>query len=497
MKKTGLLVVTALLGGLIAVGAYKLFEGEVPISVQNEQNARYANYQMTGSADGLPDFTAAAAVATPTVVHIKTTYEHPSVQGGGRSFDPFGDFFGGEGFDDFFGHRQYRGPAMGSGSGVIITQDGYIVTNNHVIKEADKIEVVLNDKRSYPAKVIGKDPNTDLALLKIEEKGLPFLSYGNSDNVKVGEWVLAVGNPFNLTSTVTAGIVSAKGRNINIIGNGDPRVKFPIESFIQTDAAVNPGNSGGALINTRGELIGINTAIASQTGSYAGYSFAVPVNIAKKVMDDLLEFGAVQRAFLGVTITEVTADLAQEKHIKQLKGIYVQGVSEDGAAESAGIKEGDIITKIASVDVNSVTELQEQIGRHRPGDNVPVTVLREEKEKVINVVLKNEEKTYAVVKRLPSEVMNALGAEFDNLTAAEKKSYRIENGVKISGIHSGKLQQNGIRQGFIVTRIDSKPVSGKEQLEAVLAQKEGDMITVEGFYPQNPNSKYIFSFGIK
>lgn len=498
MKKLGLLVLAAGIGGFTALGVYKLLEKDTPLSFEERQKASFVNYRSSGTVDGPLDFTQAAAIATPAVVHIKTTYEQVSAQGGGNQFyfDPFRDFFGGA--DPFGGGgRAQRGPAMGSGSGVIISNDGYIVTNNHVVKDADKIEVVLNDKRSYPAKVIGRDPNTDLALIKINEKNLAFLPYGNSDDVKVGEWVLAVGNPFNLTSTVTAGIVSAKGRNINIIGSEDPGVKFPIESFIQTDAAVNPGNSGGALINTKGELIGINTAIASQTGSFSGYSFAVPVNIAKKVMDDLLEFGAVQRAFLGVTITDVNANLAEEKNIKQLQGVYVQAVAADGAAEGAGIKTGDVIIKVGGVTVNTVAELQEQIGRHRPGDNVPVILIRDSKEKALNVVLKNEDKTYAAIKKIPSEVLNSLGAELENLSAAEKKTMRTETGVKVGSLRAGKLQQNGIRTGFVITKIDNKAVKTKEEAENVLANKDSDMITLEGFYPQNSNSKYIFSFSIK
>ncbi len=497
MKKIGLFMLTALVGGLVAVGAYKLLEKDAPLSFEEKQKVSYASIKPPVVDGGFIDFTQAAAIATPAVVHIKTTYEQPTAESSPRGADPFRDFFGDRGLEDFFGERRGRGPAIGSGSGVIISNDGYIVTNNHVIKDASKIDVVLNDKRSYSAKVIGSDPNTDLALLKISEKNLPFLAYANSDEVKVGEWVLAVGNPFNLTSTVTAGIVSAKGRNINIIGSEDPGVKFPIESFIQTDAAVNPGNSGGALINTRGELIGINTAIASQTGSYAGYSFAVPVNIAKKIMNDLLEFGAVQRAFLGVTISDVTAALAEEKSIKSTKGVYVQAIAENGAADGAGIKEGDVIRKVNGVEVNTVSELQEQISRQRPGDNIPVLIVRDDKEKMITVTLKNEDKTYAAVKRVPSEVLNTLGATFENLTATDKKSFKLQGGVKIAGITGGKLQQNGIKPGFIVTKIDNKPVLTKEEAENILAAKTSNTITLEGFYPQNPSSRYIFSFNTK
>jgi S1-C subfamily serine protease len=316
----------------VALGAHNLFSENKSYSIVAQQKAQFASLpSFVSAADGNTNFTIAAAKTVPAVVHIKVTQEQ---QSDANYFDPFRDFFG-EGYGGFnFGQR---GPAVGSGSGVIISSDGYIVTNNHVVKGADKIEVVLNDRRSFKGKIVGVDPNTDLALIKIEATNLQFVTYGNSDDVKIGEWVLAVGNPFNLTSTVTAGIVSAKGRNINIIGENGSTSAFPIESFIQTDAAVNPGNSGGALVNTNGELIGINTAIASQTGTYAGYAFAVPVNLVKKVMDDLLEFGKVQRAFLGVQITEINSEVAKEKGLSSTSGIYVAKVNNESAAEAAGI----------------------------------------------------------------------------------------------------------------------------------------------------------------
>ncbi|MCS7073317.1 MAG: trypsin-like peptidase domain-containing protein, partial [Bacteroidia bacterium] len=298
------------------------------------------------------DFRSAAAQATPAVVHIKSTITKRN----SRSSSPFGDDF--NPFREFFGDGFIQPqPTDATGSGVILTADGYVATNNHVIENADKIEVILNDNRSYTATLVGTDPSTDLALLKINEKNLPFLKFGDSDKLEIGEWVLAVGNPFNLTSTVTAGIVSAKARSINILQD-----RFKIESFIQTDAAVNPGNSGGALINTKGELVGINTAIATKTGYFSGYSFAVPVNIVRKVMDDLMQYGEVQRGFLGIEIRDVNAELAKEKKLKDVKGVYVGKVNENSAAESAGLKEGDVITKIDEVKVNTASELQEQIG---------------------------------------------------------------------------------------------------------------------------------------
>jgi Do/DeqQ family serine protease len=322
------------------------------------------------------DFSTAAELSVTAVVHVKTlTTRNNSM--GGQYFDPF-QFFWGQPAPQQMPQQQ------SAGSGVIISDDGYIVTNNHVIENADEVNITLDNKQTYTAKVVGTDPSTDLALLKVDAKGLPFMRWGNSDQVKVGEWVLAVGNPFNLTSTVTAGIVSAKARNINIL----PSQKFPIESFIQTDAAVNPGNSGGALVNATGELIGINTAIASTTGSYAGYSFAVPVNIVRKVVLDLVEFGTVQRGFIGVSIREIDSDFAKEKSIKSLSGVYVNGLTEEGAAKRAGIREGDVIVSVNGTSIKSSPELQEQVSRYRPGDQIDVTIVRDGEEKTIAVIVK-------------------------------------------------------------------------------------------------------------
>lgn len=491
MKKNifiGLLI--ASLGGFVGVAAYKFFEDKGPTTITEKQKVQFASLPTYAEPDGGTDFTVAAAKTVPAVVHIKVTM---SSSPQANYIDPiFRDFFGDGGFP--FGQR---GPSMGSGSGVIISADGYIVTNNHVVNGADKIEVVLNDKRSYKGKVIGTDPNTDLALVKIEADNLPFVVYGNSDNVKIGEWVLAVGNPLNLTSTVTAGIVSAKGRNINIIGEDGSRTPFPIESFIQTDAAVNRGNSGGALVNTRGELVGINTAIASQTGMYAGYSFAVPVNLVKKVMDDLLEYGKVQRAFLGVQIQEVNSDVAKEKGLKSTRGVLVARVNDGGAAELAGVQSGDVIISVAGVEVNSTSELMEQVGRHRPGDKIDIKVIRENKDKNLAVVLRGEDNTTDFKKKEPINVNNLLGAEFQDLSSSEKKNLRIENGVKINSIKAGKMSSVGIRSGFIITRLNNKTVSSAEDVDNILNSSENNMIMIEGVYPQNPNSKYVYSFNIK
>jgi Do/DeqQ family serine protease len=333
------------------------------------------------------DFTTAAELSVNAVVHVKTTY---TARRQTSAIDPFLEFF--------FGipqHQQRPQPLQqGFGSGVIISTDGYIVTNNHVIDKADMIHVVLNDKRTYLAQLVGTDPNTDIALLKIEADSLPAITFGNSDKLRVGEWVLAVGNPFNLTSTVTAGIVSAKARNINIL-----HAEMKIESFIQTDAAVNPGNSGGALVNTQGELVGINTAIASETGSYAGYAFAVPTSIVQKVVNDLMLHGTVQRAVLGVQITDITDQLAKNKNINTLAGVYVNNVIELSAADIAGITQDDIITHVNNTPVKTVAELQELIGRYKPGDEITITILRNNTNLTLPVTLQNRQGTTEIIKK--------------------------------------------------------------------------------------------------
>jgi serine protease Do len=436
---------------------------------------------LSGSSAGtLTDFTNAAAKTVHAVVHIKTTSEKVN----NLAYNPYADFF--------FGpqKRQENYIQQGSGSGVIISEDGYIVTNNHVITGSDKIEVVLDDKRTYEAELIGSDASTDVALIRIKEKGLPFLAYGNSDGVKIGEWVLAVGNPFNLNSTVTAGIISAKGRN-NILNTNNR----PIESFIQTDAVVNPGNSGGALVNTDGELIGINTAIASNNGVYNGYSFAVPVNIVKKVVSDLVEFGTVQRAYIGVSIQDIDAKFAADKDIKQLQGIYVNGVSQGGSAEEAGIKEGDVITKIQNTAVSSVSELQEQISRYRPGDKVNVSIVRDKKELNVDVVLKTLDNSTKLVKKseLVSKSVAALGAEFVEIDNEELANLRIENGVKISKLGNGRLAQIGIQPGFIVTSIDKKKIVSVSDIKSILTTKTSGIVLIEGFYPNGMRASYSFS----
>jgi Do/DeqQ family serine protease len=380
--------------------------------------------------------------------------------------DPFQEFFYGPGA----GGREFKQYGAGAGSGVIVSSQGYIVTNNHVIENASEIQVVLNDNSKYDAKVIGADPSTDIAVLKIEGQNFPAIPIGNSDELKIGEWVLAVGNPFNLTSTVTAGIVSAKARNINLLSERSAQDVVPIESFIQTDAAVNPGNSGGALVNTRGELIGINTAIASQTGSYAGYSFAVPINLVDKVMRDLIDFGIVQRGFLGVQIADVTQEVKEKNKLPDLKGVFLAKVTEGGSADKAGLKDGDVILKIGSKEVNSVASLQEEIGKRRPGDKVSLTVRQKDGDIISKeLVLRNKDGDTELMSKEEISKNYALGATFIELTDKERKELNISYGVKIKSITTGKLKSIGLQEGIIITKVNNEPIETVTELTEKLS----------------------------
>lgn len=468
----------AIIGGITSALLLNYYYSKSSGNISDKNAAaKYSFVNMPATSATNLDFTKAADATVHAVVHVKTT---SLIQRNTSFFDPFGN--------GFFGQPYQQKPqeAQSSGSGVILTEDGYIVTNNHVVEDAEKVDITLNDNRTFEAKIIGTDPSTDLALLKIDEKGLPYLTYGNSDNVKVGEWVLAVGNPMNLNSTVTAGIISAKARNIGILPNDR---KYKIESFLQTDAAVNPGNSGGALVNTNGELIGINSAIASATGSYTGYSFAIPVNLVKKVMDDLVEFGNVQRGFIGVSIRDIDSQLANEKGIKSLKGVYIAGLTDGGSAKEAGLREGDIITKIGDAEVNSSPNLQEQVGRFRPGDKINVTYVRDGAEKTTSVTLKNSEGNTNIVKS--NDVLNLLGANFQNITDAEEKKLSINGGVKITDLNQGKLRNAGIKEGFIITQIDKKPITSTDDVNEALRNKKGGVL-IEGIYPNGMRAYYGF-----
>ncbi|HXD91657.1 MAG TPA: Do family serine endopeptidase [Bacteroidia bacterium] len=488
MKKLLSTLLIASIGGGSALYIQQKFFKEENFAANQIHNTTPVRYTSGSNAinTASPDFTGAAETSVNTVVHVTTQTEEKYNQ---MNYDPFHQFFYGS-------QPQQQRIQQGSGSGVIIAKDGYIVTNNHVVADADKIEVILNDKRTYTAELIGTDPQTDLALLKIKEKDLPFLPYGNSDNVKVGEWCLAIGNPFNLTSTITAGIISAKGRNINILENDPAHGVFPIESFIQTDAAVNPGNSGGALVSTNGDLIGINSAIASQNGAYIGYSFAIPVNIVKKVVADLAEFGTVQRAFIGVSIRDIDSKLAEEKSLKDLKGVYVNGLTENGSAEQAGIVLGDVITKIEGFDVNNAAVLQEQVSKYRPGDKISVTLIRGNKEVSLPVVLKNKDGNISVIKKEKVEVKEAtsiaaLGASFEAVNKSDMKKLGIQNGVRVANLQNGKLFSAGIKEGFIITSIDKKRISTVEEIEATVKNKQGGIL-IEGVYPNGMHAYYGF-----
>ena len=474
MKTIGTLILAALTGAIVSVGTYTYLDKNNETIVEQVYTApiQRVNYPMSAP-EGSVNFVEAANNSIHSVVHIKTKV----MQGGTKSSNPFHQFFFDQGMQP-----QAR---QGSGSGVIISGDGYILTNNHVVSNADEVEVVLDDQRTYKAEVLGTDPNTDLALLKIDEDELSYIPYGNSEDVQVGEWVLAVGNPFNLNSTVTAGIVSAKGRNINIL-----REEFAIESFIQTDAAVNPGNSGGALVNTKGELIGINTAIASTTGSYAGYSFAVPVNIARKVVDDILEFGTVQRAFIGVSISDLNGKIASERGLNISEGAYVNGLSKGGAAHDAGIREGDIIVGVDAVEVKNVTELQEKIGSYRPGDIAQVTVLREEQLKKFDVELRNRHGDTELVTK-EADVLGQLGADLQTPSSEQLKKLGLRTGLQVKNLSNGKLKSAGIKEGFIITRVDRKEVRSSKEVMSALNKKDGGVL-IEGVYPNGLTAYYGF-----
>jgi Do/DeqQ family serine protease len=474
--KTGLFtLLVALVGGFIALWAYtRYFDNPKILTVQQEQSMRYASLPTTGSGE-LPDLTFAAENSVHAVVHIKVTQK-----GGYYSSNNIFDYFFGN------GPRTQQEPIrQGVGSGVIISPDGYIVTNNHVVDEADEISVVLNDKREFKAKLIGTDPSTDIALVKIDVSGLPTLRFSNSDNLKLGEWVLAVGNPFNLTSTVTAGIVSAKSRDIGI--NPD---QMRIESFIQTDAAVNPGNSGGALVNTRGELVGINTAIASQTGSYSGYSFAIPSNIVQKVVSDLREYGDVQRALLNVNIGDVNAEVAKKYNLDKIEGVFIGRVLPGGAAEMAGIQDNDVIISVDNVPVNSTAELQEQIGKHRPGDKVTIVIKRDNKKKPFNVTLRNKHGDTEIVKGddNPDDIF---GAKFVAVSDRDKEELGIRYGVKITELNNGKFKDAGIKKGFIITQVNKNAISDVEDFKRIIKNSRGGIL-VEGIYPNGEVAYYVF-----
>ncbi len=471
-------VVIALLSSGVTLGAYQLLNLGNQTNFSDSPSAFSSNVSNISAAGAPGEFTYAAEKSTPAVVHIKTKMEQRQRQ----YSSPFDDLFGG--FGDPFGgggRRQAPQQAEASGSGVIISADGYIVTNNHVVEDASEISVILNDKREFKAKVISTDPSSDLAVIQIKATDLPFMTFGDSDALKVGEWVLAVGNPFNLESTVTAGIVSAKGRQ-NIIDRNEDRAANPLESFIQTDAAVNPGNSGGALVNLKGELIGINTAIYSRTGQFAGYSFAVPVSIVKKVSADLIKYGNVQRGFLGVSIMEVNAKLVEEKDLKVNTGVYVGGFSENSAAKTAGIKINDVITKIDGIETKTTAKLMEIVGRKRPGETLNLTVNRDGQNKDFTVTLKNKDGNTSIVKGESGESYKSefLGAKFGALSSSDKEKFNVSTGVKVIEVSpDGRLEMYGLSKGSIITKINDKVVNNPKEAAELLESRKG-RVKLEG-----------------
>jgi serine protease Do len=472
MKKYTFTFLLVLGSALLAVWLYSSFfaKSEV-ITITEDRPMQFVNLP-ANSQQQLPDLTFAAENSVHAVVHIATQSLR---DGGWSSGNPF--------FDEFFGFRRQEPQlAVGYGSGVILSEDGYIVTNNHVIERSQNIKVIMNNKEEYDARLIGSDPSTDLALLKIDAEDLPYLTYGNSDELKLGEWVLAVGNPFNLTSTVTAGIVSARARNLGI--NAD---QYSIESFIQTDAAVNPGNSGGALVNQQGNLVGINTAIASRTGSYTGYSFAVPVTIVRKVVEDLKEFGEVQRALLGVSIGNVTSEVVKKEGLDKVEGVFVAAVTENGAAREAGIKEGDVILRVGGEPVNSAAELQEKISQFRPGDDVKILVKRNGDRKQFSVTLRNKHGDTQIVR----DKGTILGARFAPISDDEKRNLKLEFGVKIVELNRGKLKEAGLSEGFIVTHVNKVPMYEVNDFNRELGNARGGIL-VEGVYPDGELAYFVF-----
>ena len=487
MKKAflilGIVAVSAVAGGLTAwtvagdrSDSVRYVEREVERTPA--LGAQFTAYQ----AEQYPDLTYAAENAVKAVVNIEAVQQVEMPRR--RGYDPFLEFFGiPQGYDEGPQFREQRA----GGSGVIISEDGYIVTNNHVVDGASKLKVKLNDGRTFEAKLIGKDSATDLALLKIEAADLPTVPFGSSDALRLGEWVLAIGSPFDLQSTITAGIVSAKARNLGAIPND-----FRIESFIQTDAAVNPGNSGGALVNTHGELVGINTLIKSQTGSYIGYSFAIPESIVRKVVVDLKEYGVVQRAMLGIMFRPVDQDFidseGEELGIKEIGGVYVAGVTEGGSASEAGIRKGDVIVEIDGLKINDAATLQEQIARHRPNDKVKLSVKRDGDVKQIDVTLRNKAGKTELITKEDVDVVEALGGKFADAGTKLCRELDIRGGVQVVGVKQGGiLSRARVKQGFVITHINDAPVYSLSDMERMTEK----IRSIDGIYPNGRSASYM------
>jgi len=506
MKKMIKILVPSMLGSGLTIAVFLLAginhkNSPVFLSRQDPMPVHKTEYTVKENGEIVPpDFTGVSKEVMNSVVYIKSTR---NIQARNQSFfnerSPFGDMFGDEFFRFFYGDPRQQNQSrsepesfeqIGTGSGVIISSNGYIITNNHVIDQADEIEVTLHNNDKYKAKLIGTDPSTDLALLQIKKDGLLALYFGNSDHVEVGEWVIAVGNPFNLNSTVTAGIVSAKGRNINIIDD-----KSAIEAFIQTDAAINPGNSGGALVNLNGELIGINTAIASPTGSYAGYGFAIPVNIVKKVVEDFYKYGMVQRAYLGIMIRNIDGNLKNDRHLKISEGAFVDSINSNSAAGEAGVEVGDVIVKVENKPILKSADLLEQIGRHRPGDQVGVTVNRNGKDLFFDVTLANQKGERTLIADNQMDILDIMGASFESLDREKAEQLGVEGGVVVKDLSAGILKnQTNIKEGFIITGINNEKVSSVKDLRQALKHQKGGVM-LEGVYENYPGELF-YAFGL-
>ncbi len=483
-KRIGLIILlTVIVSAGTTMGVNYLFRG-------SSRNTSVSSTRMTDNSEAVirqvnlpetayPDFTYAAETGVKSVVHVKVTIHGQSQQGPQSLYDFFFGYGGAP--------SQQPREQVGAGSGVIISEDGYIVTNNHVVDGADEVLVTLDDNREYSGTVIGADAVTDVALIKIDAQGLPAMKFGDSDALRLGQWVLAIGNPYNLRSTITAGIVSAKGRSLPSYDN-----EFKIEAFIQTDAAVNPGNSGGALVNEAGELVGINTAIASRTGSYTGYSFAVPSSIVQKVVNDIKKYGTVQRAMLGITMQEISGELAKEKNLETGKGVYVYEVVEDGAAVKAGVKSGDVLTRINGTAVNSSTSVQEMISRFSPGSKVQLTLLRGGKEVNVEATLQSQSGSTEIITGSNGDVSNFLGAQLRPLSRELKAKLRLRSGVEVIAVNEGKLKDAGIKKGFIITHINQKTVTSVQDI-AQYVQNSQRGVLIEGKYPDG--STYYYALG--
>lgn len=471
-------ILTAFLGAAIALFTYtKIVNRPSVISERDSSGITTAAAQpyLTSMEmqESPVDFTYAAEQTVHAVVHV-----HTKTVMGNQPDNPIMQFF--------YGDRQNKPRvANGYGSGVIITSDGYIVTNNHVIEDAESVDVTLNDKRVFTAKVVGRDPDSDIALLKIDAKNLPFIKFGDSDNLKIGQWVLAVGNPFNLTSTVTAGIVSALGRSLGL-NEGT----YHIESFIQTDAALNVGNSGGALVDTKGLLVGITSAILSPNGAYAGNSFAIPVSIVKKVVDDLMKYGHVQRALLGVNIKNVDQQDADKLDLKSINGVLITGVTDDGAAKAAGLKENDVIVKFNGTPTNTVADLQVQVGKCRPGDKADVTYMRSGKENTVQVTLKNQAGTTGIVTAAMTD-NTVFGATLVPLSPDEMESMNVDYGVKVTDMKDGKFKAIGMSPGYIILSVNGKKVKNAADVRKY-TDNEKTLKSISGVQPDGSILNYQF-----